>query len=97
MGISVDEWLAALRDVEGTNNHQDNPDAVTVKEFGALVKCGGGRAQHLLLDMVKAGRAEKCRKWITDTAGRKQFVTAYKLTKEVVHVARPERAGRRQR
>ncbi len=95
MGISVDDWMAAIREVSG--DEDDDPSALTVKEFCAVAHVGTTKAGMVLHQMVETGRAKKCRKAITDSAGRRQHATAYRLlTKEPAHVTRtqhPRRSG----
>ena len=78
-GITRDEWLNALR--EAGLHDEDDPGALTVMEFAALMGYKRTAAHRRLLLLVQAGKAKQTTKRMSDGQGRRLIVTAYRLQK----------------
>lgn len=77
--ITRNEWLKALGDA-GLHSTEDDPTAVTVMEFAAMMgNLGRSTAAHQLARLVHAGKAVETRKWVTTTYGRRTQCRAFKL------------------
>lgn len=97
MSISRDDWLQALTAADSLGD----PDALTTDELAVLLGICRTATRRRVKKLVTNGGAVASRKRITDSMGRSQIVTAYKLVKETSHVSdvtvRPEHPGRRRR
>ena len=82
MSVTIlrDEWLKALTEATGYTM-TDDPEAVTVLEFGAAFGLKRETARRKLEDMVKAKRAVRTQRRIL-AAGRMMPVAAYRLVKD---------------
>src|SRR5262245_15280371 len=94
-GITRDDWLRALQDVGW--NDTDERDAVTRKEFAAMLQIDFQAAVRRLEVLVDKGMAVEKRKRETDGLGRMKHVIAYRLKKTSNGKVEPRRSGRRAR
>lgn len=76
MGISRDEWMAALGDAV----KPADPDALTIKEIGEMFGVGRQAAYLRVRKLLEQKRAIATFKDIQTTDGRRR-VPAYKLVK----------------
>jgi hypothetical protein len=78
-GISRDAWLRAVEDVGMPL--VDDQDAISLQEFMAMLDppLRLSAARSRINALIDAGKAIKTMKRIQDTAGRWQYVPAYKL------------------
>lgn len=76
-GITRDEWVAALKQAEPVND----PDVFTTYEIGAMVGIRGTAARKHIRRLFAEGKVARASKRITDTSGRVQCVTAYRLVR----------------
>ena len=82
-GINRDEWLKALTEA-GTNDHEDDQEAVTVNEFAALFDPPMNRqtASRRLLELERKGLAIRTHKRIGRMHnGYMANMLAYRLVK----------------
>lgn len=77
-GIDRDQWLAALT-AAGVALPDDDPQALTVREFAAMFHCHKDVASRQLLALVAGGQATRTIKRFRDAAGRWQRAAAYRL------------------
>jgi len=78
-GIDRDAWVSALRDVATQPLPDDHPDAVTVAQFAEMIGISRVQAYRKLLDLEKAGRAERVKKRQRASDGGIRPVDAYRL------------------
>lgn len=76
--ITRDDWLRALNDLEIVYTAQEL-EAVTVKEFAALIGCSRSVASLKLTRLVREGKAEKLAKRQRRADGGILHVPAYRL------------------
>ena len=74
--INRDKWIAAIEEAERV---ESEPDAITVREYKILAKCGKDKARARLEAMCAAGRARRVTKVILGSNGAPQHVNAYVL------------------
>lgn len=77
MGITRDDWLAALGDSVKPNN----PDALTVVELAQQFGLGRQGAYLRIQKLLRAGQAKRVYKHVEDGAGRLRPQPAYVLVK----------------
>ena len=80
VAISRDEWLKALSEA-GYKDGQDDPTAITVAEFAAMVGLNRQTAVRRLHAMVAAGKATRTQKRSQSSDGRTVVMQAFKLAK----------------
>ena len=98
MSINRDEWLAALAEAQGVDLVDAHPDAVTVRDFMALMGMCETNARRRLRLLVQQGRAERLTKRFRDTSGHLQTACAYRLLpKETPDAGRSPGRGTRRR
>ena len=73
--MNREAWLKAVASV----SVKDYPDAITTQEFSAITGLKETAAKMRLRMLVEKGTAKRVHKYATDTAGRRQLVTAYLL------------------
>jgi hypothetical protein len=78
-GINREAWVKALAAVE----QPDNPDAITVSEFAAMLGLTRDAAHTRMRKLLAAGKAKQvATKRIIDASGRPQRAPAYELIEE---------------
>lgn len=90
--ITKDAWLAALDAAQMLP--PDDPDAITIAEFAALVGVKRVAAQRRLDQLVSKGLATPTRRWV-DTGWGRRSVLAYGLVASAAPVARSPKPARR--
>lgn len=73
--ITHDEWAAALLSAQDVGD----PEALTVLELAAISGKGRSATRQRIVKLLANGRAKAVMKRITDSSGRAQMVTAYRL------------------
>jgi hypothetical protein len=86
--INRDEWLQALKEANCYDD-ADDADAVTAAEFAVLFDTAVSTAWYRLKRLAAAGRAERTKKWTTDTRGRRVHCAAYRLIAPKKKARRP--------
>lgn len=80
-GITRDDWMAAMREVNEKPLPDANDGAVTTLEFAVLVDVSRSQAYKRLIDLVNAGKAQRCFKLQRRNNGGVVKVPAFKLLK----------------
>jgi hypothetical protein len=78
--ITRDEWLSALQEASTVLPEQD-PDLMTARELGELLKCSVGTAKRKAVRLIEVGKAERSTKLIRMPDGSLRSVPAYRLRK----------------
>jgi len=78
MGISRDEWLAAVAEA-GLNGESDD-DAITVNEFAEMFQIPRTTAAGHLKKLVERGCARRAQKRGISDGGKTIMFAAYRLT-----------------
>lgn len=76
--INRDAWLTALKEA---SEQDSNPDALTATEIGDLYGKSKSATLILIRKMLADGKMQFVKKRITDSTGRGQVVSAYRLVK----------------
>lgn len=80
--ITREDWLAALEQAEREAHAVPESDAVSVKEFAAMMGIHRLTAQLRLDQLVATGRAQKTTKRVRRASGVPITVPAYRLLKQ---------------
>lgn len=78
-GISRDEWLKAVDDVESAPS---DPDALTSEEIGKMLGLGRSAAKERIRKLIGAQKAIRVSKAVRNSHGLMVRVPAYKLVKD---------------
>lgn len=81
-GITRDDWLKAVADIDLRPIPPQDVDALTMLEVQALLGIGRLAAKRRVEALLRDGKAERVKKLIKRTDGAVVTVTAYRLLTE---------------
>ena len=75
--ITRDDWLSAL----ALATEPEDPDALTMHELAALCQTSRRAMEHRVKQLADEGKVTRHWKMVTNGAGHRRRVSAYKLVK----------------